>query len=44
MFTLPIDSQCTFRVTLVDLQLEKAHRFLAQADKMYSMQYWDQEK
>lgn len=27
--------------TLVDLQLEKAHRFLAQADEMYSMRYWD---
>ena len=26
---------------LVGLQLEKAHRFLAQADEMYSMQYWD---
>ena len=26
---------------LVNLQLEKAHRFLAQADEMYSMQYWD---
>jgi len=27
--------------TLVNLQLEKAHRFLDQADKMYSMRYWD---
>ena len=26
---------------LINLQLEKAHRFLAQADEMYSMQYWD---
>ena len=26
---------------LVGLQMEKAHRFLEQADKMYSMQYWD---
>lgn len=26
---------------LVGLQLEKAHRFLAQADEMFSMQYWD---
>ena len=27
--------------TLVNLQLEKAHRFLAQADEMFSMKYWD---
>lgn len=27
--------------TLIDLQLDKAHRFLQQADEMYSMQYWD---
>ena len=27
--------------TLVNLQLEKAHRFLDQADEMYSMKYWD---
>lgn len=26
---------------LVELQIEKAHRFLAQADEMYSMHYWD---
>jgi len=26
---------------LVKLQLEKAHRFLNQADEVYSMQYWD---
>lgn len=26
---------------LVNMQLEKAHRFLSQADEMYSMQYWD---
>ena len=26
---------------LVNLQIEKAHRFMAQADEMYSMKYWD---
>ena len=26
---------------LVRLQLDKAHRFLNQADEMYSMHYWD---
>lgn len=27
--------------TLVDLQMEKANRFLRQAEEMYAMQYWD---
>ena len=26
---------------LVDLQMEKANRFLRQAEEMYAMQYWD---
>lgn len=27
--------------TLITLQMEKAHRFLIQADEMYGMQHWD---
>lgn len=27
--------------TLVNLQIEKSHRFLDQANEMYSMRYWD---
>lgn len=27
--------------TLVGLQMEKANRFLSQAEEMYAMQYWD---
>ena len=29
------------RKILVDLQMERAHRFLRQADEMYSLQHWD---
>lgn len=29
------------RKTLVTLQMEKAHRFLCQADEVYAMQHWD---
>ena len=27
--------------TLITLQMEKAHRFLSQADEMYGIQHWD---
>lgn len=29
------------RQTVVRLQLERAHRFLSQADEMYSLHHWD---
>ncbi len=29
------------KTLLVTLQLEKAHRFLSQADEMYSLKHWD---
>ena len=29
------------RKILVKLQMEKAHRFLKQANEMYSLQHWD---
>ena len=29
------------RKILVELQMERAHRFLKQADEMYSLQHWD---
>lgn len=29
------------RISLINLELEKAHKFLSQADEMLNMSYWD---